>query len=131
MSNRLYRLIVGLVIIISLYLEQPNIIYLLVTIVLFEGITNLRIPRILSNLPFGQAVDPDEGNLAISFKSRYEFEAERAWRIIVASVLLAAYLLPFHEAIWFIPWFMGFTIIGAGASGVCPMFLTLKWAGFK
>ena len=35
------------------------------------------------------------------------------------------------EVIWLIPWFMGFAIMGAGVSGVCPGLLLMRWVGFK
>jgi hypothetical protein len=49
-------------------------------------------------------------------------------------MLVSAYVL-LHEydidVLWFFPWFMGFAIMGAGASGICPVLLGLRWAGFK
>ena len=53
---------------------------------------------------------------------------------MVAVVLLTVYAL-LHEfgydMLWFFPWFMGFAILGAGASGVCPVLLGLKYIGFR
>jgi hypothetical protein len=55
-------------------------------------------------------------------------------RLLTATLLGGSFLLLKEqniEVLWFIPWFMGFAIMGAGASGVCPMILFLKWVGFK
>jgi len=65
---------------------------------------------------------------------RYNFDSFRAWRISVAIMLGGSYLLLNEqniEVVWFIPWFMGFAILGAGVSGVCPVLLLIRWIGFK
>ena len=55
-----------------------------------------------------------------------QFEAERAWRFVVAG-FLASFLAVFQEGAWF----MGFAIFGAGLSGVCPVLVSLKLMGFR
>lgn len=130
MSNRLYRLTVGLIIVSALYFDALPVIYGLIAVLLFEGVTNFRIPLLLSRLRYGHDGDASEGCLAIPFKDRIPFAAERAWRLMVGTILLIIFW-QFEESLWFFPWFMGFAILGAGASGVCPMFLSLKWLGFR
>ncbi len=130
MSNRQYRLLYGILILIALYFEQIMIIYVLIAITVFEAITNLRIPKIVSSLINKNDGDPLEGSLGINFKVRLNFEAERGWRLMVA-FMLSISIFVFPEALWFLPWFMGLAIFGAGISGVCPMFLMMKWIGLK
>lgn len=127
MTNRMYRLLVGAIILIGLYFELPMVMYVLIGVVLFEGISNFRIPIIIEKLSGHTATDPPDG---YKFKKRFNFDAERAWLLILGSVLFIVYAL-FYEKLWFIAWFMGFAIFGAGLSGVCPLFYSLKWAGFR
>jgi len=130
MSNRLYRLLFGLLLLIALYFDLYPMIYTLVGIAAFEAITNLRIPLVVSRLRGVETTDPNEGSLGISFHARTSFEAERGWRLLVALMLVISVFI-FPDPLWFFPWFMGFAILGAGISGVCPMFLGLKWSGLR
>jgi hypothetical protein len=129
-SNRFYRLLFGIALLLSLYFDLHTVIYGLIALALFEAITNLRIPRLISRLRTGHDGDPCEGSLGIQFKTRTAFEAERGWRLTIALLLIVS-LLFYPKALWFFPWFMGFALIGAGISGVCPMLLALKWAGLN
>lgn len=130
MSNRQYRLLFGALILIALYFEQLMILHILVAVTLLEGITNFRLPKIVSSLLHKREGSPSEGSLGFDFKIRSNFEAERAWRLTVALMLsLGIYVFP--DALWFFPWFMGLAIFGAGVSGVCPMFLMMKWIGLR
>lgn len=130
MSNRLYRLLFGVLLLIALYFDAYPLIYVLVGIAVFEAITNLRVPLLVSRLRGIDAHDTTEGSLGISFHTRTNFEAERGWRLLVAAMLVLSVFI-FPEPLWLFAWFMGFAILGAGISGVCPMFLALKWAGLK
>ncbi len=130
LSNRLYRLIFGAILLLALYFDAIQVVYALVSLTAFEAVTNLRIPLLVSRLRYHNDGIPDEGSLGIQFRTRTSFEAERGFRLSVAAMLAISVFI-FPDALWFIPWFMGFAILGAGVSGVCPMFLTLKWAGLK
>ena len=130
MSNRLYRMFFGATLLLALYFDVYQAVYALIGLAVFEAITNLRIPLLVSRLRYKNDGDPDEGSLGIQFPVRILFEAERGWRLSVAAMLTIG-LFAFPDALWFFPWFMGFAILGAGVSGVCPMFLAMKWAGLK
>ncbi len=130
MSNRIYRLLYGMALLLALYFDQYIVIYLLIGLALVEAITNVRAPNVVSRIRYGHNGDPCEGSLGIPFKVRTGFEAERGWRLTI-SVMLLTSLLVYPQLLWFLPWFMGFAILGAGISGVCPIFLALKWAGLK
>lgn len=130
MSNRLYRLLFGLLLLVALYFDLYPIIYTLMGMAVFEAVTNLRIPLVVSRLRGTTSPDNTEGSLGIAFHSRTNFEAERAWRLLVAG-MLAIGLFLFPGPLWFFPWFIGFALLGAGVSGVCPMFLALKWTGMR
>ncbi|TCK16809.1 DUF2892 family protein [Thiogranum longum] len=130
MGNRLYRLLFGTLLLIALYFGLHQLIYFLVSLTVFEAVTNLRIPLLIARLRGVDNPDPDEGSLGINFHTRSSFEAERGWRLLVATMLAVSVFI-FPGPLWFLPWFMGFAILGAGVSGVCPMFLALKWAGLR
>jgi len=115
---------------LALYFDLRLVIYSLIALSLFEGITNLRVPRLVSRLRTGRDGDACEGSLGIPFIARTGFEAERGWRLMIA-IMLTISLFIYPQVLWFFPWFMGFAIMGAGISGVCPMLLGLKWTGLK
>jgi hypothetical protein len=102
--------------------------YFLIGMLFFEGITGLRVPLLLCKLTGGRMADcnPAPGQRA----TRFNFEAERSWRLMMGLMLLVTYVL-FYDKMWFIPWFLGFAIFGAGASGVCPGLYCFKWAGCR
>ncbi len=128
MSDRTYRLIFGGLMLVSLYFEISYLMYSLIGILFFEGVTNLRVPLLLNKL---QGASMEDSQLApIQLNGRFSFEAERAWRLIVGLMLLITYVL-YYDLLWFFPWFMGFAIFGAGASGVCPVLIGVKWAGCR
>ncbi|NOQ87393.1 MAG: hypothetical protein GQ550_00565 [Gammaproteobacteria bacterium] len=131
MSERLFLFIVGAYILIALYLGMDSMIYLLSLWLLFEAITDIRLTTLSQNL-MKQAVPA--GLIVFQTHQRFNFDAIRAWRITVA-VLLSGSLLLLKEYnidfVWFFPWFMGFAIMGAGASSVCPVLLFIRWIGFK
>lgn len=130
MSNRLYRLLYGTTLLVSLYFDLHQAVNALIALAIFEAVSNLRVPRVVSKLRLGNEGDPNEGSLGIHFKVRTAFEAERGLRFMIATMLIIS-IFVYPDTLWFFPWFMGFALLGAGISGVCPLFLALKWAGLK
>ena len=132
MTERLFRLIIGACILAALYFDLRNLMICLVVVLLFEGLTNWRIPLLVSRLRFGaNAVQSTDKVLwPINAMFAISFDAERAWRFTVAALLVLTYLM-YYQQLWFMPWFMGFAIFGAGLSGVCPMLISLKLIGFR
>jgi hypothetical protein len=129
MNDRIYRALLGSLLLIALSFDLNLLMYLLIAMLLIEGLTNLRIPLIVNKLrKHPQTVAANA--CAVDHRDyRFEFEAERAWRLLVGSLLLVTFV--FYQALWFFPWFMGFAIVGAGASGICPMEFSLKRLGFR
>lgn len=132
MTERLFRLFIGSCIIIALYFDLRNLMVGLVTLLLLEGLTNWRIPSLITRLRYGTgyAMVGDDTPWPVQARFKIGFDAERAWRFMVAILLVLTYLL-FYAQAWFMPWFMGFAIFGAGVSGICPMLISLKLIGFK
>ena len=128
MKHRLYNLVIGGSILGGLYFSLPLIIYTLVALLLFEGITGILFTRILGKLKISY-LDNEIMNFTPKTQ-RFSFQSERAWSLLVGLIFIISYIL-FFEILWFIPWFMGFAILGAGVSGVCPMLIAFKFMGFK
>lgn len=132
MNDRTYRIILGALLLLSLYLDLNYLMCSLIVILYVEGISNWRIPRLVQKIR-GTSVPVDETDDELAPPHphyRFNFEAERAWRLVVATMLLVTFVM-LYDALWFFPWFMGFAILGAGISGVCPVLFTIRWAGFK
>ncbi|WP_310445978.1 YgaP-like transmembrane domain [Thiobacillus sp.] len=125
MTDRNYRLILGLAILVILYFDLTHAMYGLIGLLFAEGITNWRIPLLV-----GQFTQQSDAPPMESFDFKWPLNAERAWRLVVGAMLLLSAVL-FNELAWFLPWFMGFAIFGAGVSGMCPVLLGLRFAGCR
>ncbi len=125
MSERIFRLIQGACLLLLLYLQNEPLIYGYIALLLFEGITNWRIPILVSKIRYGafrESTSPECRSIP--------FDAERALRLVVAGLLIISYILfPIH--LWFFPWIVGFMLFMAGITNICPMAMMLRWAGFQ
>ena len=127
MSERNFRLLIGVWLMLALVAALPLPIYVLMGMLLFEGITNWRVPALVSRLRSGSV--PTVTAVAAN-ECVISFEAERALRLILVTMLgLALFLAP--ELAWWLPWFIAFALIGAGLSGICPMVSALRWIGMR
>ncbi|MEK7207363.1 MAG: hypothetical protein AAB134_05710 [Pseudomonadota bacterium] len=130
MNERNFRIILGAILLIALYFEWRLVVYGYMAILLFEAITNWRIPLLVSHL---RGIPGDAGPTCAASPSALftiNFEAERALRLAVVGFLMISYVL-FNEELWFFPWFIGFALFGAGLSGMCPMVMGFRWLGFR
>jgi len=134
MTERIWRLIFGSLCLIFLSLEWYTAIYSLVGIAVFEGITNLRLPILLSKLSFieknSHFMMQDTMIIKPENRKIIAFEAQRMFRLSV-SIFVAIPLLLYPDALWFLPWFVGIMLTMSGITGICPMMLLLQWSGFK
>ena len=131
MSERLFLFIVGGYILTALYLDLDIMIYALCIWLLIEAVTDLRITT-LSQKAIRKTVPA--GLTIFQTQQRFDFDSFRAWRLVVAVMLGSSFILVRDydiEVLWFFPWFMGFAILGAGVSGVCPVLLFIRWLGFR
>jgi hypothetical protein len=130
MTERSYRLIVGLSVLAILYFNSRIAMYALITLLVFEAMTNWRVPRIVSRLRRGEIGINNHVATGHHGESKFRFEAERALRLMFSGVLVVTYLL-FGDQLWLIPWFAGFALTVAGLSGICPMLLFFEKLGFR
>lgn len=127
MTERMFRFILGASLGVLLLVQNKELIYAYIGILLFEGVTNWRVPILISKLRFGKTYAPtvphaDSGWIPL--------DAERILRILVASMLILSYVM-FREQTWFFPWFIGFMLFMAGMTNICPMVMGLRWIGFR
>jgi hypothetical protein len=127
MIDRPYMFLAGVALLSGLYLELPALVYAVGGLFLFEGVTDLRVARLFRPAA-AQAACP--GDSEAGDPGRLGLAADRAWLLIIGLVLLLSYGLAYDQ-LWFLGWFLGFAIAGAGLSGVCPLLVSLKLAGLK
>lgn len=130
MTDRAYRTLFGACILLALYFNLSLMMYILIGLLFAEGITNQRVPILVSDIRNRISVGEFHYvNLDMVVDSRFDTDAERVWRLSVGFFLLVSYALV--EALWWFPWFMGFAIFGAGLSGICPVLMAIRWIGFR
>ncbi|MGB5519504.1 MAG: hypothetical protein WBO73_13735 [Gammaproteobacteria bacterium] len=131
MSERLYLFLVGAFILLGLYLSNNYLLHGLSVLLLLEGISGIRLTRLIQK---ARHVSLDTDMIVSEAGARFGIDGLSAWRVFVAIVLLLSYVLIHeygYEMLWFIPWFMAFAIMGAGATRVCPVLSGLHRVGFK
>jgi hypothetical protein len=125
MSERSFRLIQGLYILTAQYFEWDMLLYAYIVLLGFEGVTNYRIPRLVSRLRYGKSpIDTEQE------PSKYRFEAERALRLVVFTLLILTVVV-FPESAWFFPWFIGAMLLMAGVTNICPMVMMFRGLGLR
>ena len=105
--------------------SQISLVFLFVA--LFEGITNLRIPKLYNKVVKGIALSQQTG---INQDARIPFDAEQVMRLTLTLLLYLSYF-QFPEITWFFPWFLGVMLVLAGISKVCPMVMMFRFVGFR
>lgn len=131
MNERNYFLFIGLSILFALYFEIEMLIYLLCLLLMVEGVTNVRLSTFSQNF---FKINLFTGLTVFKTETRFNFDSFLVWRILIAIMLGGSFtLLNYYnlEVIWFVPWFIGFVILGAGMSGICPALLAIRWVGFR
>ena len=130
MSEKNFRIILGAWLILGLLINSPYVIYALVGLLLFEAVTNMRVPGLVARARFGKEITAKNEAENFNLNARTCFEAERGLRVIVAALIVGP-MISATELLWLLPWFVGFALIGAGLSGICPMVLALRWLGMR
>ena len=130
MNERIFRIILGSVLLLLLYFDLRPAIYGFIVLSFFEGVTNWRIPILVSRMRSDWNAGTTDCALSPGADARINFEAERALRLAVAVLLVVSYVI-FPKELWFFPWFIGFALFGAGLSGICPMVMGFRWLGFR
>jgi hypothetical protein len=130
MSERVFHLCIGLVLLVALCFDLKPAVYGLIAWLAFEVATNQRLTAIVSHLRFGDRDILNKANTDGACQCRFNFEAERALRLVLVLLLTLSYVLFFRQ-LWIVTWFVGFALVAAGLSGICPMIMTLRKLGFR
>jgi hypothetical protein len=128
MTNRMYRGLLGTLILIFLYIDHAWLIYCLSALLFFEGISGLTLPHIFNRLS-GLHPDDEESQIENPWR-RWDFSAERGWRLLVAALLLLSCTV-LYRYMWLIPWYFGLAILGSALSSICPALIMLRRLGFR
>lgn len=132
MTDRQFRLLLGPILLLALYFDQFTALAGIIAFLVFEGLTNWRLPLLLARLR-GQApltAPADVADVTAPAHPSIPFDAERAFRLVVAAMLFLS-LFGLRDYLWWLAWFIAFAVFGAGVSGVCPMLIFLRLAGFR
>ncbi|WP_455375145.1 YgaP family membrane protein [Kaarinaea lacus] len=127
MTERWYRLVQGIYLIVALYIENDAMIYTFIGLLTFEALTNLRLPGVITRLTgSGESVNEESEVECYTFS----IDSERLLRVFVVLFLVLSYVL-FPELVWFFPWFVGAMLLLAGITNICPMVMMFQFVGFK
>lgn len=125
MTERWYRLIQGLYLIVVLYFELDTLMYVFIGLMAFEGITNLRLPLLIS-----KTRNSTQEQLVEEQCYTFSMESERLLRLVVMVFLLLSYVV-YPDPVWFFPWFVAAMLFLAGITNICPMVIMFRLAGFR
>ena len=128
MTERAYRLVIGICMILFLFMQWDYAMYLILAVLLLEGLTNWRVPILVSRLRFpgGEIKVTDSENT----KCTINYDAERMLRWIVF-VCVGMGSVIFTSQLWFFPWFIGLMLLLAGITGICPTVMFLRRLGMR
>ena len=128
MSERVNRLVLGFCLISFLLLEWNYGVLAIIFVLIFEGVTNWRIPLLISKMRY--AMDGVSINITEDNPFKYHYEAERVTRFTVATTILLGFVVN-NDLLWFLPYFVGLNLLLAGITGLCPLVMFYKKIGFR
>ncbi len=134
MSERIFRIILGVMIFIALTttaLLETNIpLYIVLGIIAFEALTNWRVPIIVTRIRYGENYKQYLKTPPVNDRLLGKIEAEHFLRIAVIFFICIPFFIPVMY-IEFIPWFVATALILAGVTNICPMVMFLRFAGMR
>lgn len=127
MSERWYRLVQGIYLVVGLYMENEPMIYAFMVLLSLEALTNLRLPSVVTMLTGSrESSESEPENECYTFS----IDSERLLRVFIVLFLLLSYVL-FPQVAWFFPWYVGAMLLLAGITNICPMVMMFQFVGFK
>ena len=127
MTERWYRLLQGMYLLVALYIENHAMIYTFMIVLTLEALTNIRLTMLLPSVSSSkEACEERQNEKCFTFS----VDSERLLRLIVVLFLLFSYVL-FPEPIWFFPWFVAAMLLLAGITNICPMVMMFQYLGFR
>lgn len=134
MTERTFRIFLGaglfLLLYISAFNDDMKLLYFYIALLVFEGVTNWRVPKLLTLLqgqPHSGAINDVQTKV---HDARIPFDAEQAMRLVIALLLLMPVFFS-AEILWIVPWFVASMLLLAGLTNICPMVMFFRWLGFR
>lgn len=130
MSEHTYRLVMGIALLVLLYTEIDLMAYIIISFIFFEGITNLRLNLLITQLrnKFGANIQEADGPPRDNY--RVNFDAERAQRLVIA-ISFATLFVYTPQELWIINWMFAFGMLISGIVMFCPLIAFLRVVGFR
>ena len=119
MTERQYRFFLGALLFVVLYFESPEGIYAYIGLLMFEGITGIRLTVLTGG-----------ASRIKSASGGWCFEAERGMRIFFGGLMATMLFLPM-ETFWFLNWLIAFALLISGAVNYCPIVALMKLVGLR
>lgn len=121
-------MILGGVFLALLYIDYFPLYLAYTAVLFFEGITNWRVPILINRMRYG--ANYPIGKEPIFENYRWDFEAERAMRLVFGVVLTMSLVL-FPRELWFFNWLIPAFLALSGLVNYCPIVALLSRIGFK
>ena len=129
MTERAYRLLIGILIIAFLFFQLNYAIWAIIALMSFEALTNWRVPIIVSKVLYPSDIIKESESE--NQKNSVNFEAERMLRWITMALILLGISNYTESMLWYLPWFVGLMLLVSGVTGICPMVMALRKMGLK
>lgn len=129
MTERTYRLLVGLLIVTFLFFNLNYALWTLMVLMSLEALTNCRIPILVTRLLYPKDVIKISSGENPNYRINYE--AERMLRWICMSLILIGTANYTEDMLWYLPWLVGLMLLISGVTGICPVVMALRKAGLK
>jgi signal transduction histidine kinase/CheY-like chemotaxis protein len=104
------------------YFEKENVIFGIIALLLFEGISNIRVPIFCSIIREDQKVK----KLILYFTDF--LSPDRVLRQVLAAFIYISTQV-YGENLWFFPYFIASALVYSGVTNICPMLFALKKLG--
>ena len=127
MTERWYRLIQGIYLLVALYIESELMILGLVTVLSIEALSNIQLPSVVSRIRYRNLAESHED---YTNWSPMDLNSERLLKIVVIVLLVLGCIL-FPDITWFLPWFVAAMLLLAGITNICPMVMMFRYIGFE
>lgn len=124
MTERMERLLLGLVLLALLVLDVWELYVAFVSFMFLEALTPWRLPVLVNLLRKNKPAESKTGS------QRFGFEAERLMRLAMGSLLLVTIFFLPHQ-FWIMNWIIATFMAVAGLVGVCPSVIFFRWVGFR
>ncbi|MDH5325059.1 MAG: hypothetical protein OEY58_06325 [Gammaproteobacteria bacterium] len=115
---------------VLLYTEFHFLAYVLIVMALFEGLSNLRVNILVTNVRKKLGQDMSSFDKPPRQDYRIGFDAERAQRLFIAVAFTTTFFLLPPE-FWILNWFFAFGMLISGIVLFCPVIAFFRAVGLR